>query len=130
MTSPVLWTPSELQIKNSQMTHFREVVNARYGLELHNYDDLYEWSISSGADFWSEMWKYGKIISHSESDTVVDDISKMPGARWFPGATLNYAENLLRFRDGKIAVQFIGEDKIVDKVKNGIIFSGSWSLWP
>jgi acetoacetyl-CoA synthetase len=59
------------------------------------------------------MWGYGDIIYSEHYKEVVDDLTKMPGAKWFSGARLNYAENLLRFRDNKIALVFQGEDQHV-----------------
>ncbi|MCF6238651.1 MAG: acetoacetate--CoA ligase, partial [Candidatus Marinimicrobia bacterium] len=112
MTTPVLWTPDKSQIEKAQMTRFRQQVNTKYGLELKNYPDLYQWSISRTADFWSEMWDFGGILSQCDPDTVVDDLDQMPGASWFPGASLNYAENLLRYRDDQVALQFRGEDQV------------------
>ncbi len=112
MTSKIMWTPNKQQVTEAQMTFFRERVNGKYALDLNTFDDLYQWSISNAADFWSEMWDFGNIISHSDPREVVDDPTRMPGAKWFQGATLNYAENLLRFRDDRIAIQFRGEDQV------------------
>ncbi len=112
MTNKILWTPGKTQIEQAQMTRFRQQVNDKYELDLKSYDDLYEWSLSHAEDFWSEMWHFGGIVSHDSYTRVVDDLYKMPGAKWFQGATLNYAENLLRYRDDHIAIQFRGEDQI------------------
>ena len=108
----ILWTPGEQQVEQAQMTRFRHAVNDRYDLTLANYDELYQWSIDRADHFWSEMWRFGRIISHSSYTQVVDDLQKMPGARWFQGATLNYAENLLRYRDDRPAIHFRGEDRV------------------
>ena len=77
---------------------------------MKNYSQLYNWSIIRAEDFWGSFWEYSKIIHHSPFTKVVDDLTKMPGAKWFEGATLNFAENLLRHRDDKIAIRFYGED--------------------
>jgi acetoacetyl-CoA synthetase len=94
------------------MTKFRLDMNSKYGLNLNSYDDLYQWSLDHAADFWSEIWKLGGIISSTGADEIVDDLSKMPGAKWFNGSRLNYAENLLRYRDERIAIHFRGEDQV------------------
>ncbi|NQV16740.1 acetoacetate--CoA ligase [bacterium] len=112
MTNKILWTPSDIQIKQAQITQFCQQVNLKYEIDLATYDDLYRWSLTYAAEFWSEMWIFGGIIAHSEHTNIVDDITKMPGAKWFEGATLNYAENLLRFQDDQTAIQFRGEDQV------------------
>ena len=112
MSKNILWTPAKDQIDQAQITHFRELINRKYGLQLDGYEALYQWSLSNGADFWDEMWRFGKIISHQNFSSVVDDLTKMPGAKWFDGSLLNYAENLLRYRDERIAIHFRGEDQV------------------
>ena len=112
MLKKVLWTPDKHQVDQAQITRFREQVNGKYGLRLKDYEALYQWSLSNGADFWDEMWHFGEIISHQHYSAVVDNLTKMPGAKWFEGSRLNYAENLLRFRDERIAIHFRGEDQV------------------
>ncbi len=105
-----MWQPSEEQINNSQMMDFMQFINKKYGLSFKNYSQLYDWSIEKAEDFWGAFWEYSQIIHHSPYSQVVDDITKMPGAKWFEGATLNFAENLLQYRDNKIAILFQTED--------------------
>ena len=112
MTNNVMWTPSQDQLDLAQMTQFRVEINARYGLNLNAYEDLYQWSLDHAAEFWSEVWNFGGVIASSTATTVVDDLAKMPGAKWFQGSRLNYAENLLRFRDERVAIHFRGEDQV------------------
>ncbi len=112
MTNPILWTPDQQQLGQLQISRFHERVNLKYDLTLGAYDELYQWSLDHSDEFWSEMWAFGEIISHRDYFETVDDLTKMPGAKWFSGATLNYAENLLRFRDEHIAIQFRGEDQV------------------
>ncbi|MDP7027602.1 MAG: acetoacetate--CoA ligase [Candidatus Marinimicrobia bacterium] len=106
----IMWQPTEEQINNSQMMAYMQFVNQKFQLSLKNYSQLYDWSIERVEDFWGSFWEYSKIIYNSPYSNVVDDITKMPGAKWFEGATLNFAENLLRHRDNKIAIQFYGEE--------------------
>ncbi|MBC8255899.1 MAG: acetoacetate--CoA ligase [Candidatus Marinimicrobia bacterium] len=106
----IIWQPTEEQIKYSQMMDYMQFVNKKYNLSLKNYSQLYDWSIERAEDFWGSFCVYSKIIHHSPYSQVVDDITKMPGAKWFEGSTLNFAENLLRYRDNKIAIHFYGED--------------------
>jgi acetoacetyl-CoA synthetase len=72
-------------------------------MKLGSYPELYWWSIEKPTEFWSAIWDYTGIISSKEFEAVVDDLGKFPGAKWFSGAKLNFAENLLRFRDERIA---------------------------
>ncbi|HIO41018.1 MAG TPA: acetoacetate--CoA ligase [Candidatus Marinimicrobia bacterium] len=106
----IMWQPTEVQINNSQMRAYMQLVNQKFGLSLKKYSQLYDWSIEKAEDFWGSFWEYSQIIHHSPYSQVVDDLGKMPGAKWFDGATLNFAENLLRYRDDKIAILFQGED--------------------
>ena len=105
-----MWQPTEEQINNSQMMDYMQLVNQKFGLSLKKYSQLYDWSIEKAEDFWGSFWEYSQIIHHSPYSQVVDDLGKMPGAKWFDGATLNFAENLLCYRDDKIAILFQGED--------------------
>jgi acetoacetyl-CoA synthetase len=107
--SRLLWQPSEERIKRTNVYDFMQYVNERQSKEFSSYDDLYQWSIAESPTFWATLWDYGQVIYSQPYDQVVDDITKMPGARWFEGAQLNFAENLLRYRDDHIALSFKGE---------------------
>jgi len=107
--SKLLWQPSEEQIKNSNMYRFMGIVNQKFNQSFNEYQSLYEWSIENIADFWATMWEYADIIASRPYDEVIDDAAKMPGASWFSGARLNFAENLLRYRDDRVALIFKGE---------------------
>ena len=110
MKQPI-WTPSQKQIDQSQMTRFMNYVNLSSNLSLKNYDDLYSWSIKDIPSFWESIWKFNEVKSSASYSQIVDDTSKMPGAKWFSGIQLNYAENLLRFNDSKAAIIFKGENQ-------------------
>jgi len=105
----LLWQPSEELVKRANMTKFIDFVNKKYGLEINSYAQLYNWSIENIPDFWAAMWEFGGIKASREYDKVVDNLNKFPGARWFIGAKLNFAENLLRYRDTRAAFTFKGE---------------------
>ena len=106
----IMWNPSKKRVENSQMAQFIKYVNNNCELEIENYSQLYRWSIERAEDFWAELWDFSQIIYHSPYDLIVDDIKKMPGANWFQGSTLNFAENLLRYKDDQIAIRFCRED--------------------
>lgn len=108
MTAP-LWQPSPSRIKASNIDQFTQQVNQRFGLSLEGYADLHQWSIDYIESFWSELWDFAGVIADQKSATVLEHAEKMPGARWFPESKVNFAENLLRFRDDRIALVFRGE---------------------
>ena len=96
----MLWKPSEETIRNANMTKFIEYVNQRFSTNLRDYWDLYRWSVENIPEFWSSVWEFCGVISSRKFEKVVDDLKKFPGARWFVGAKLNFAENLLRNEEG------------------------------
>ncbi|HLO17961.1 MAG TPA: AMP-binding protein, partial [Anaerolineales bacterium] len=108
MRSP-LWIPSEERKQSANITRFIQEINQQYELKLTSYADLYQWSIDNIPDFWAAMWDFAEIKASKRYDQVVDDLTKFPGAKWFPGARLNFAENLLRYRDDRVAFIFKGE---------------------
>ena len=108
MTRP-LWTPSEEKVQQANMTRFIRFVNEKYGLSLSDYPGLYRWSVENISDFWAALWEFGEVQASTPCQSVVKDMDKMPGARWFEGARLNFAENLLRYRDEREAMIFKGE---------------------
>jgi len=93
-----------------------KLVNKKYGRDFAEYGPLYEWSVENIGDFWEVMWDFAEIKASKPYQQVVDDPYKMPGAKWFSGAQLNFAENLLRFRDEHIALIFKGEDRETRKL--------------
>ncbi|MBU1569555.1 MAG: acetoacetate--CoA ligase [Proteobacteria bacterium] len=107
----LLWEPSKERILNSNMKRFMDIINQKHGKSFLEYSDLYQWSVENIPDFWASMWDFAGIIASKPYDRVIDDVTKMPGAKWFEGARLNFAENLLRYRDGQTALIFKGEDQ-------------------
>ncbi len=105
-----LWTPTPDRVANANMTRFRRAVNERYGLSLESWDDLWTWSVENIPEFWETFWDFAGVRASRRYDTVVDDTRKMPGARWFSGARMNFAENLLSRRDMDIALVSYAED--------------------
>jgi len=86
-------------------------VNEAHDKDFKEYAALYRWSIENIPDFWAAMWDFVDIKASRPYDEVVDDLKNFPGARWFSGARLNFAENLLRFRDSRTALIFKGEER-------------------
>ena len=100
----LLWKPSEERIKEANITRFIEFVNKKHGFNIESYWQLYDWSVEKIPDFWATVWEFLKIKVSHEYEKVVDDLNKFPGARWFIGAKLNFAENLLRFKNSRPAI--------------------------
>jgi acetoacetyl-CoA synthetase len=107
----LLWQPSQERILKTNMYRFIQFVNARHGKSFSDYPQLYQWSVDNIADFWATMWDFADIRASRPYTEVIDDVTKMPGAKWFSGARLNFAENLLRYRDDRVALVFKGEDQ-------------------
>ncbi|XLY86349.1 acetoacetate--CoA ligase [Ectopseudomonas mendocina] len=105
-----LWTPSAERIAASRMDAFRRFVNQRHGLQLADYPALHAWSVAQREAFWQAIVDFFEIAFHSPAECVLREGPAMPDAQWFPGATLNFAEHLLRRRDGHPALVAIGED--------------------
>ena len=110
--SKLLWSPSQERVQSSNMNHFMQWINSRYSKNFCQYDELYQWSVTHIADFWEGWWHYADIKASETYTRVLDDQAKMPGAKWFEGARLNFAENLLRYRDDRTALIFYGENRI------------------
>jgi len=98
------------------MYRFMGFINEKYNQNFSEYEPLYQWSIEYIPDFWASMWEFAEIKASRPYDQVIDDVAKMPGAKWFSGARLNFAENLLRYRDDQVALIFKGEDRDTTKM--------------
>ena len=107
----LLWTPSEEVKKASNMYAFMELVNREMGRDYRNYRELYRFSVDEPEAFWDILFRYLDIVHSTGYEKTVDDIHKFPGAKWFPGCKLNYAENLLRHEpNDEPCLIFRGED--------------------
>ena len=104
-----LWYPAPERQQQTNMMEFIKTVNNRYGTNFTNYAQLYQWSIDNISDFWASMWDFGEVIASGSFAQVARNWDDMLGCRWFEGARLNFAENLLRFRDDRTAIVFKGE---------------------
>ncbi len=117
-----LWAPSAEAVERAGLTRFAAFVRERHGVEAPDYAALHAWSVAEPAAFWDSVWDFCGVVAAAKGDTVLADADRMPGARWFPGARLNFAENLLRRRDDGPAIVFRGEvpsadaDRIDDRI--------------
>ena len=105
-----LWQPSKDIIENANLTEFISQVGQKFP-PVTDFNSLYRWSIESSDLFWSHFWDYSHIVSSHSWDSVLTDSGAMPGASWFKGARLNFAENLLRYQDDKSAIVSVAEGK-------------------
>lgn len=112
----LLWQPSKKRIENTNMYRFIQFINKRHDLCFSDYAELYQWSVDNIPDFWAAMWDFAGIKASAPHETVIDDLTRMPGAKWFTGARLNFAENLLRYRDNRTAIIFKGENQAAIRI--------------
>ena len=129
----LLWQPAEEHFERANITRFIEFVNEKHGLNIDpyardSYSRLYKWSIENLQSFWDAVWKFVGIKASRIYTQVVDDLSKFPGARWFLGARLNFAENLLRYRDDQTAFIFKGETGRSEKITYSELYKAVASL--
>ena len=104
-----IWRPSAERIAASNLTRFINCLNSRLGLDLRDYGELYTWSVTQPERFWTELARFADVRAEWGSGPVIEHPQRMPGARFFPDARLNFAENLLRYRDEHLAVVFTNE---------------------
>ncbi|CAG0924841.1 unnamed protein product, partial [Notodromas monacha] len=108
----LLWKPDPLSLKHAFVDEFRERINLKYRSDLQNYEDLYQWSVDQLEAFWSETWDYLDPIVSRHHDKVLTAAPMEEVPEWFQGCQLNFAENLLRFRDDRPAIISIVEGQI------------------
>ena len=88
-----LWIPSQERIENSNIHSYMKYLQEEYDLSFDNYHELYNWSAKEIEKFWESVWKYSGLIHSKSYDAIIDE-RKIPGAKWFSGAKLNFAENI------------------------------------
>lgn len=89
----LLWEPSEEVIANANLTHYMDRLARERGLSFGSYAELWAWSVSEVADFWQSIWDYFAVTASAKPEAILPR-REMPGAEWFRGARLNYAENI------------------------------------
>ncbi len=111
-----MWQPSAAQVESANLTAFMRRVAQNGGSACTDYASLYDWSIRETAAFWQAVWDFCGVIGDRGSDRVLANPAQMPGARWFPEARLNYAENLLRQGGNDTAIVFRGENQVRSRI--------------
>ena len=117
-----LWEPSRERKDYANITRFIQAVNVRHGLSINSYGQLWSWSVENIPEFWGMFWDFAEIKSSQGYTDVVDDLAHFPGAKWFSGARLNFAENLLRHRNDQLAFIFRGENARSAKMTYGELY--------
>ncbi|NWE71386.1 acetoacetate--CoA ligase, partial [Pseudomonas gingeri] len=106
----VLWRPSAERISKTRIEAFRRFVNHRHDLQIADYPALHRFSIERRPAFWQAIVDFFDVEFQAPAEAVLIEGGQMPSAQWFPGATLNFAEHLLRRRDNHLAVVAVSED--------------------
>ena len=109
MTPPILWQPDEARVERATLTRYARWLAERHGVETEGYHDLWQWSVNDLEGFWASIWEFFDVRASSPYERVLGRRT-MPGAEWFPGAMLNYAEHAFRDRDPEaVAVRHASE---------------------
>ena len=103
-TAQPLWQPSRERIKASNLKRFAEGLEHELGKRFDDYESLHAWSCEAPEFFWAQIWRFTEIRASRQYDEVLSNGHQFPGARWFEGARLNFAENLLRHRSDRLAL--------------------------
>ncbi len=122
MSEQPLWQPSPERVASASISAFMKEAGKRAGRSFAGYGELYQWSIDQPEQFWPAVWDFCQIIASVRGERVLADGDKMPGAKWFPEARLNFAQNLLRRRDDTDALVFWGEDRVKRRLSHGELY--------
>jgi len=112
MADEPLWTPSQERIEEANLTRFARQAIRDWKLGFNDYPAFYRWTTENPEQFWDSVWKFAEVRSSAKGMRVLVNGGLMPGARWYPDARLNFAENLLRRRDASTALVFWGENRV------------------
>ena len=104
-----LWEPSPDRVQQANLTAFTRAAENKWSRSFPDFHSLYRWSVERPEEFWASLWNFCGVVAGRKWDQVVVDADRMPGAKWFVGARLNFAENLLRRRDQQPALIFRSE---------------------
>jgi acetoacetyl-CoA synthetase len=115
----VLWAPSAEMVERSQLTRYLRWLAENRDLHFDDYHALWRWSVTEIEEFWGTIWEYFHVISDSPYEQVLKE-RVMPGAEWFPGTRLNYAEHIFRGKaDDKVAVRYASELRPLTELRWG-----------
>src|SRR3990172_5239753 len=118
-----LWEPSQARITGANVTAFARTAIREWGLKFNTYPEFYRWTVDQPEQFWQSLWQYAAVKASTRGERVLLHGEQMPGARWFPDARLNFADNLLRRRDRADAMVFWGEDKVERRLSHAQLYA-------
>jgi acetoacetyl-CoA synthetase len=118
---PILWRPSVERVERATITGYARWLERTRGLDLPDYQSLWEWSVDDLEGFWASIWERFDVIASVPYERVLGSRA-MPGAEWFPGARLNFAEHVLRPRaDGDVAIRHASELRPLAELTQGCL---------
>src|SRR6266542_1185218 len=106
----ILWTPSARRRGASNLRRFADLVSLKLGRSFPDYESLHRWSVEDLAGFWRALWDFCGVVHGGEVLSVLEE-PRRPGARWFRGVELSFAETLLRHRGSRPALISVSEDE-------------------
>ena len=112
----ILWEPTSDFIQSTNIYKFKKNINDKYGLKLDSYQELHKWSVENLEEFWYETSNFSSIKYFQKPNNVLSKYSHMINAKWFEGAKLNFAENLLSCRNDKLAIYSFREDSYEESI--------------
>ncbi|HKJ16133.1 MAG TPA: acetoacetate--CoA ligase [Xanthomonadales bacterium] len=117
-----IWSPGEERIEKANLSRFMETARQELGWEVNSYEDLHRHSLEQPELFWKLVWKFCEIVGEP-GHSILENGNQMPGARWFPEAKLNFAENLLRHRGDDDAILFRSETGETRRISHDELFA-------
>ena len=112
MKNELLWEPNPKRAENTSLFEFIQHVNTKYEENFDSFENLHKWSVENRNYFWDEVWNFFNVIGEKGDHPYLEPENSLPGTKFFPNGTLNYAENMLKKSDSDIAITFWSEDKI------------------
>ncbi|KAA3626805.1 MAG: acetoacetate--CoA ligase [Proteobacteria bacterium] len=123
-----MWSPDEAAVENTLIREFMSRSGDEAGAPISSYEDLHRWSVAEPERFWETVWDFCGVVASERGARTVENRDQMPGARWFPDARLNFAENLLRYRDDGTAIVFRDETGGIRTLTRGALYDAVASL--
>ena len=116
MKNKLLWKPTLKKIEGTSLSKFIKHINIKYRKKIDNFKELHIWSVENRNYFWDEVWNFYNVIGEKGNKPYMAPENSLPGTKFFPNGTLNYAENMIKKNDNDIAITFWSEDKIKKKL--------------
>ncbi len=112
----LLWKPNQALTHNSHMAKFMQYVNKEYGQDFQDYQQLHQWSVKEPENFWQSIANFCGALFSTPATQIKESAAKMQDTKWFVGATLNFAENLLKRKDDHTAIIFTSENNHDERI--------------